>query len=444
MAAVKAISRQAATLVDRWHWLFLLAAAPFLLFPSPARSPALLIVPGLWIIAGLAGREPLPRTPLNAALLLLSVMVLVSLYATFDIAFSLPKIAGVLLGIAAYFAIARWLGSREKLWLAIQLFALAGGGLSMVALLGTDWFYKIPILGGVVEHLPPVIRGLPGAEEGFQPNAVAGALVLFVPPQFTLLLASGGEPSERWPLWLNQQWLKVVQFLLLAFTGGVLLLTQSRGAWLGFGLAMIALFAWHSRRTRWLLGLLLVIALAVVIVIGPQNVSGLASRQGVSDLGLKAEGRLELWSRAVYGIRDFPFTGMGMNNFRRVMPVLYPAFLIPPDFDVAHAHNHLLQVALDLGLPGLIAYLALWLGTGHMFISAYRLSRDPWLRSVIEGLGAGLIAHFIFGMGDAIPLGAKVGIVFWIVLGLAVGLFRVAYDLAHPSALVSEIALSKL
>jgi putative inorganic carbon (HCO3(-)) transporter len=141
---------------------------------------------------------------------------------------------------------------------------------------------------------------------------------------------------------------------------------------------------------------------------------------------------LELWSRAVYGIRDFPFTGMGMNSFRRVMPVLYPAFLIPPDFDVAHAHNHLLQVALDLGLPGLIAYLALWLGTGHMFISAYRLSRDPWLRSVIEGLGAGLIAHFIFGMGDAIPLGAKVGIVFWIVLGLAVGLFRVAYDLRTP------------
>jgi len=37
-------------------------------------------------------------------------------------------------------------------------------------------------------------------------------------------------------------------------------------------------------------------------------------------------GRVEVWSRALYGIQDFPFTGMGMNAFRRVVPVLYPCF----------------------------------------------------------------------------------------------------------------------
>ena len=49
-----------------------------------------------------------------------------------------------------------------------------------------------------------------------------------------------------------------------------------------------------------------------------------------------------------------------MNAFRKVMPVLYPMFLSSPDFDMAHAHNHLLQVAIDLGIPGLVAYFALW------------------------------------------------------------------------------------
>jgi O-antigen ligase len=43
----------------------------------------------------------------------------------------------------------------------------------------------------------------------------------------------------------------------------------------------------------------------------------------------------------------------------RVVPVLYPLFTVPLDSDIAHAHNIFLQTALDLGIPGLVAYLAL-------------------------------------------------------------------------------------
>jgi len=73
------VLRQTAIFFDRWHWVLLALTAPFLLFPSPSRSLALFVVPGLWIVAWMAGREPLPHTPLNAALLLMFFMVLVSL-----------------------------------------------------------------------------------------------------------------------------------------------------------------------------------------------------------------------------------------------------------------------------------------------------------------------------------------------------------------------------
>jgi putative inorganic carbon (HCO3(-)) transporter len=119
-------------------------------------------------------------------------------------------------------------------------------------------------------------------------------------------------------------------------------------------------------------------------------------------------------------ISDFPITGIGMNGFRRVMPVMYPALLTRPDVDVAHAHNHLLQVALDIGLPGLIAYLALWCGTAALLISVYPNSR------VISGLAAGMVAYFAFGTSDAIALGAKVGIFFWVALGIIVAEKRLA------------------
>jgi putative inorganic carbon (HCO3(-)) transporter len=132
---------------------------------------------------------------------------------------------------------------------------------------------------------------------------------------------------------------------------------------------------------------------------------------------------MEVWSRALYAIQDFPFTGTGMNNFRRIMPVLYPAFLVSPDYDIGHAHNHLLQVALDLGLPGLVAYAAIWLITVTMLFGMWQRSRARITRAMAAGLGAGLVAFFVYGMTDAIALGAKPGVIFWALLALASAFF---------------------
>ena len=54
---------------------------------------------------------------------------------------------------------------------------------------------------------------------------------------------------------------------------------------------------------------------------------------------LSLDSRVEIWSRALYALQDFPFTGVGLGTFRRVVNLLYPLFLVPPDVDIAHAHN---------------------------------------------------------------------------------------------------------
>jgi O-antigen ligase len=117
---------------------------------------------------------------------------------------------------------------------------------------------------------------------------------------------------------------------------------------------------------------------------------------------------------------------MGMNTFRTVMPVLYPSRETSWGYDVAHAHNHLLQAALDLGLPGLVAYLAVWIGIAVALIRTYRAAGDRRDRILAGGLGAGLVAHFGFGTTDAIPLGAKVGVLFWMTLAVAISLHQIA------------------
>lgn len=412
---------------DRLYWLWLIIATPFLLFPSAERVPILLLVPGVWLITKIAGHEPLQKTPLNGSLLVMSLMMLVSLYATFDIAFSLDKIAGLLLGFVVYFAITRWLDCPRRLSWMIVFYLLAGGVFSMIALLGTNWATnKVPLMQPLINQLPRVINGIPGALEGFHFNAVAGTLVLFIPLQTILFLDTLRETwsEKRGSLFgLSSRWILFLQLVLLCLTLGVLILTQSRGGWLGFGIGCLALLAWHEVYTRKLLLIVSLVSIATVIAIGPRTVSNFIFFQTAKDVEVNLEGRQEVWSRAIYGIQDFPFTGMGMNTFRKVMPVLYPAFLVEPDFDIAHAHNHLLQAALDLGLPGLIAYLAIWFGVASMIVTVLKRAKLRWYRTIAGGLGGGLLAHFIFSVTDAIPLGAKVGVVFWVVLAFVTALF---------------------
>jgi putative inorganic carbon (hco3(-)) transporter len=415
--------------------LVVLAIAPLLLFPTPARVVPALAVPVIWWCNRRATGHLVPPTPINAWLIILLGMAGVSLWATYDVRVSLGKVAGVVLGAFVFWAIARWTNSERRLAALTGAFLLAGAVLAVLGLLGTQWYGKFPVLASIINRLPKAIRGVSGAEEGFHPNAVAGCLVLFIPLQIALLTGEG----RRWlppPPRLRRAGLSdasggsrivlvAAQAVLLALTLGTLLLTQSRGAWAGLMVALLAFLAWHSRLTR-RLALGLVAALAVTaFVLGPDRFVDLAISRSGPEMARNVSGRVELWSRAIAGIHDFPLTGMGMNVFRKVMPALYPTFLSAPGFDVAHAHNHFLQAALDLGIPGLIAYLGIWITVAWLLVRVYRRSPARIGQVLASGLAAGLIAHFMFSVTDAIPLGAKVGVLFWVTLALAVSLDHV-------------------
>lgn len=402
--------------------------APALLFPTPRRLVVLSVVPIIWFCARLGGDRFLPRTPMNASLSLMLAMVGVSMLVTFDLRYSLGKISGVILGILLFWAIARWVTNLNRLKVAVLFFLLAGAGLAIAGLFGAPVSARSATLAVVTARLPNVIRGVPGAEDGFNPNPVAGCLVLFVPLQIALLATN----AHRWlapdvTTRSARTGLIAGQALLLVLTAGTVVLMQSRGAWLGLVGAMVAFLMWHNYPIRMIAALAVVPAVLLSVLLGPTSLLGIALGRvgpGNADDVLV---RLQIWSSALHAIRDSPLTGMGMNAFRKIMMIRYPVPLVTAHYkDPAHAHNHLLQAAVDLGIPGLIAYLSLWLVAGALLVVVYRASREPVLRGIAGGLGAGLIAHFAFSISDAVPLGSKVGVLFWLTLALTVGLHRTA------------------
>ncbi len=419
--------------------LALLCVAPLLLFPAvrPAWTAAgLALLAGLALARWLATGELWPATPFNAALLLFGLMLPVAWWASAARDLSWPKLTGLILGLLAFRALALGIRDRRTLAWGLAAFAATGAGILAVGGLGTGWSAKVALLQPLVQRLPQLFADLPGAPAlGVNANQLAGAALLYLP--FCLALAVGSWREGR-------RGVALASFAGAAVVGGVLLLTQSRSGWIGgaAGLAVLGTLGGLTsgrRRVRLaalVLPVILLLALGgIVAFLGPQHIAALwtapASAAGADVVGVAAavgpvslSGRVEIWSRALYAIQDFPFTGVGLGAFRQVVNLLYPLFTVGPDVDIAHAHNIFLQVALDVGLPGLIAYLALlWVAGGLGWQVARR--RSSLIRAPALGLLAGLAGLHVYGLTDALALGSKPGIAFWMSLGLLVGLWQV-------------------
>ena len=406
-----------------------LALLPLVMFATPTRALVLLLLPLFWLIRKVStGRWSLP-TPFDWPVRLLGVMVLVSLGVSFDAAFSFPRVVAVLYGLALVYALA-WFASRSRRQLAMSvfLFGAMGLGIATLSLFGTAWSTKFGLLAPIVNRLPHLIS-LPGADEGFQANQVAGVLLWVTPVAvavaYTAVLGRETVAGD----FLQRHTIRWVLLGGAGVMGLVLLLAQSRGGWIGFAAALVLLLMLALHRRPWL-------AWAVPIVVGVLafvfiNTVGLERVESVlfdfrsesSEAALESLSiRQEVWLRGWYAVQDFPLTGMGMNTFRRVVPVLYPFMALSGVEDIAHAHNQFLQAALDVGIPGLIGYVGMWLVAAAMLWQSWRHSEDQWERTLVAGFAAALLAYFIYGLTDAVAFGAKPGFLFWYLFGLIAGL----------------------
>ncbi len=412
----------------QWEWLALLGLLALAVLPNGPARLVLLAVPALWLVNWLTKGRILPSTPFNLSIWLMLIMTVISLLFTFDPATSVPKIAVFLVGIAM-FGSATYIARTQAngIWYIFAFVVATGAMMALVGLFGTPWTGLFEPLNLTRTSLPVAWQTVPGAIGGLvNTNELAGVLVWLAP----LMVAS--TLGLRRPLWRKH---RLWYVSLLACTGlvlGVLVATQSRGGIVAL-LAGILTVAFLMVRSRWR------IVLAILTgVLAITSVLAIRSAPESSDIfsdTLGLDSRLEIWERGIDALTDYPITGVSFNGFRRVVHALYPTFLVPESVDLAHAHNHLLQTALDLGIPGLVAYLAIWFLSGVLIWEAMgrlrrsRSSDHPYY-SLLAGLGGSMIAGWTFGLVDAIALGARPSFVWWLLLAMIASLHYTVMN--HP------------
>ena len=345
-------------------------------------------------------------------------MVLVGILVTDDPDLTLSKATGLILGLTTWYYIPLTVRSFRQLHYSLLLFLLIALSFTFVGILSTNWIFKIPLLDEIIRSLPAQRLVLPESPElGVQANQLAGTIIIYWPCLIALLFTTPFA-SKKGRLFLIISIILVTLFLILS---------QSRSGWIGALGGLVFLLSWWvwlvlPTQQRWLMALgwlgVVVVCLVGYFLIGPERLQpfwGDPVEKVVigdfSSLGF----RLEAWHWSVEGIKDFPLTGTGLGTFRRVVKRLFP-IRIAPAYDMSHAHNIFLQVALDIGLPGLVAYIAMLLVA---FVTGWQVAQqNKKLRPFAIGLLTGLMALHIFGLTDALALGSKTALLFWLDLGI--------------------------
>jgi putative inorganic carbon (hco3(-)) transporter len=421
-----------ATRLQFWaEAVVLLAAVYFFWYPSRFPAPSL---PGssdradyVWLLGVflvLVGTRFLvhgrlwTRTPLDLWLAAFIVLGLVNVIAAPYPSRGPLMLARPLLGMALVMylvEVARQTGRIDYgLGAAVALALIVG----MLALGGTQWVPKTDYFQVITSRLPQ-IRGsfLPG---GFNPNEIAGALAWLTP----LMIGLAFYPWRRWQAMCQGLCAGLGVILLIA-----LFLGQSRFAIAGVLLAVagFALLCVPVRPWRYVLlsGVILLTIAQAALIFSP------LPGEDANDDSLALSGRDErtisqravIWNSAFAMIRDHPLTGVGMDRFRysqaqRDYPIV--GISAPPP----HAHNMFIQIATDLGLPGLVVLVGWKVAAGYMLWTCWH-NGNQQSRVAAVAIGSGLLAHVVYGLGDAIPLWDRFSFVYWFMLGLAAAHYTV-------------------
>jgi len=402
----RSISKIASHLAEIELWLVAFFVGLSMAFPR--LLPLTIGVAGFfWLVRLLAYGRLSVRTPADFPIILLLLMTPITMTVTPLPQVTRLQILRLLSGVALYYAIVNWTQSLKRLQILVLGAALSALFLALAAPLSVEWS-AVKLL-----YAPSAIysRFVVLVSDTVHPNVLAGNLIILLPIPLAYLLFN----------WHEIGWLKRIAatFLNLVILS-VIALTQSRGSWITFLVIILILLI-----MRWRWGWIGVVVVAIVSIIaifmlGPNTL--LQEIVDETNIG-GINGRIEIWSRAVFMLQDFPYTGIGMGTFSDAIENLYP-FNPPIIGVVSHAHNLFLQVGIDLGIPGLISWLSILLLT--IFISWQIFQRGKKQKnSLTIGLGAGLllsqVALIVHGLVEAVTWGmVRPAPVVWLLWGIAV------------------------
>ncbi|MCR4437655.1 MAG: O-antigen ligase family protein [bacterium] len=215
-----------------------------------------------------------------------------------------------------------------------------------------------------------------------------------------------------------------------------MILTLSRSAWIGLAFALVIAWVVQRRRKavprpRKTFGLV-----AVLVILGVAFGPMVYRRMVSPDFGATMS-RLTTAKVSLRVIRDHPFLGVGMNNYKEVLDTYFDPS--DPFTRVAPVHNLYLLYAGELGLVGLALFVWLMLSVLRLMLPGLR-ARDPLCAATAVGLFAGFAAMLVMATSDyAYKQSLALMNTMWVVAALGLVVARLAQAQAEVQRAAKEV-----
>jgi O-antigen ligase len=208
-------------------------------------------------------------------------------------------------------------------------------------------------------------------------------------------------------------WARMIDFASPIMIGLALVFSYARSAWLGAVSGVLTLGLLRGRKFAILLLVGLVLLCLLVYVIEPTSWDRIKEVSISKD---KPEStRIRLWLTSVNMIKDKPIWGIGLGNFSR----LFDRYKVEGFYDTTcHPHNDFLNVAVNSGILGLLAYLWIWVAFFRSTLrSARRGEKRTFVRAAqIAGMAA-ITGFLVASLFQCYYTDAEVNMLLMFVLG---------------------------
>ena len=240
---------------------------------------------------------------------------------------------------------------------------------------------------------------------------------------------------------------KLLLLIGILAMGGSLILTFTRGSYLGLGISLIFMFFLFifSRGKTFIKDnkkLFVIIFLAVILIISlfvipnPLNKSGtviskIKSRISVTQLTQDSsyKRRIAIWKFSILMIKDHPLLGSGIGTYKYNTLKYQAEFfeqgenrsLYPHGF-ADKAHNEYLQLWAEMGIIGLGIFIWLMVCYFNYGIKILNKIKNHYKQAILIGLMGSIVAVLVDGIfGFPLHLAATI-VLFWIAIGFTVAI----------------------
>lgn len=335
-------------------------------------------------------------------IILLLAVLFISSALSFAMLGSLKVWAMYLVLAGFYIVIINTIETKEALYGLLRIFVISG---ALVALYGVcQYVFGWTTTNAWIDEEMFEDETMRVYSTLGNPNVLGEFLLLVLPVAAVFMVKDAWKHSSKY--------IYAGMFALLFLC---LILTQSRGCWIGFMLAAVIFVTFYEG--RWW-SVLPIVILLLPLVVPDTIVDRMMSVGNMEDSSTSY--RVYIWMATLGMLKTYWLGGIGMGEaaFNEVYPFYsYNAIVAP------HSHNTFLQLTVEAGVGALLVFIVMQVVFAQKMQSVYKLNDKKSLDSSMAlAIGAGVIGFLAQSMFDYTFYNYRVMCIFFMVLAMGIAL----------------------